>query len=116
MTQKAALAAFTDEGRRETAAMRDELNRRGDVMARAVDRELHLPYVQGEGAYYIMLDVSRYGASMETAMSLLDEGVITVPGSAFGSAGEGFLRLSFSIEAPLIEEGIRRIAKGLKQR
>lgn len=115
VTQKAAVAAFTDEGRRETAAIRDELNRRGGVMARAVDRELHLPYVQGEGAYYIMLDVSRYGPSMKTAMSLLNEGVITVPGSAFGSAGEGFLRLSFSIDAPLIEEGIRRIAKGLKK-
>jgi aspartate aminotransferase len=116
VTQKAALAAFTDEGRRETAAMRDELNRRGEVMARALDRELNLPYVQGEGAYYIMLDVSRHGPSMDTAMSLLNERVITVPGSAFGSEGEGFLRLSFSIDAPLIEEGIRRIAKGLEKR
>lgn len=116
VTQKAALAAFTGEGRRETAAMRDELNRRGEVMARAIGRELQLPYVRGEGAYYIMLDVSRYGPSMETAMALLEDRVITVPGSAFGAEGEGFLRLSFSIEAPLIEEGIRRIAKGLGKR
>ena len=115
VTQKAALAAFTDEGRRETSAMRDELHRRDEVMATAIDRELQLPYVQGEGAYYIMLDVSRYGPSMDTAISLLNERVITVPGSAFGSAGEGFLRLSFSIEASLIEEGIRRIAKGLER-
>ena len=116
VTQKAALAAFTDEGRRETTAMRDELNRRGEIMARAIDRELGLPSVQGEGAYYIMLDVSKYGPSMETAMSLLDERVITVPGSAFGAEGEGFLRLSFSIEAALIEEGIRRLAKGLEKK
>ncbi|HLF83759.1 MAG TPA: aminotransferase class I/II-fold pyridoxal phosphate-dependent enzyme [Blastocatellia bacterium] len=116
VTQKAALAAFTDEGRRETAAMRDELNRRSEVMARAIDRELQLPNVRGEGAYYIMLDVSRCGPSLDTAMALLDQRVITVPGSAFGSEGEGFLRLSFSIEAPLIEEGIRRIAKGLGKR
>jgi aspartate/methionine/tyrosine aminotransferase len=53
---------------------------------------------------------------METAMSLLEERVITVPGSAFGVAGEGFLRLSFSIEAALIEEGIRRLARGLEKR
>jgi aspartate/methionine/tyrosine aminotransferase len=113
VTQKAAVAAFSDEGRRETAAMRDELNRRGQVMARAIDRELQLPYVQGEGAYYIMLDVSGYGPSMETAKALLNERVITVPGSAFGAEGEGFLRLSFSIESGKIEEGIRRIARGL---
>ncbi|MFY9557290.1 MAG: aminotransferase class I/II-fold pyridoxal phosphate-dependent enzyme [Blastocatellia bacterium] len=116
VTQKAALAAFSDEGRAATAEMREELNRRGAVMARAIDRELALPYVRGEGAYYIMLDVSRFGPSMDTAMSLLDEGVITVPGSAFGAEGEGFLRLSFSIEPQLIEEGIRRIAKALRKR
>ncbi len=116
VTQKAALAAFTDEGRRATTEMRDELRSRRDVMARSIERELKLRYVQGEGAYYIMLDVSQYGPSMDTAMSLLDERVITVPGSAFGSEGEGFLRLSFSIEAPLIEEGIRRIARGLTKR
>ena len=85
-------------------------------MARAIDRELQLPYVQGEGAYYIMLDESRYGPSMDTAVSLLAERVITVPGSAFGAEGEGFLSLSFSIETPLIEEGIRRLAKGLGNR
>ena len=72
--------------------------------------------MQGEGAYYIMLDVSKYGSAMDTAMSLLDARVITVPGSAFGSEGEGFLRLSYSIEASLIEEGIRRIAEGLGNR
>ena len=114
ITQKASVAAFSDEGRRATTEMRDELRNRRDVMARAIDRELKLPYVQGEGAYYIMLDVSQYGPSMETAMALLDHRVITVPGSAFGSEGEGFLRLSYSIEASLIEEGISRIAKGLR--
>jgi aspartate/methionine/tyrosine aminotransferase len=116
VTQKASLAAFTDEGRRATVAMREEFRSRRDVMARAIEKELKLPYVQGEGAYYIMLDVSNYGPSMNTAMSLLDKRVITVPGSAFGSEGEGFLRLSYSIETSLIEEGIRRIAGGLAKK
>ncbi|HJQ26360.1 MAG TPA: aminotransferase class I/II-fold pyridoxal phosphate-dependent enzyme [Blastocatellia bacterium] len=113
VSQRAALAAFTDEGRRATAAMRDELRRRNDVMARAIERDLQLPSVQGEGAYYIMLDVSEFGPSMDTAMRLLKHRVITVPGAAFGSEGEGYLRLSFSIAPHLIEEGIRRIAAGL---
>jgi aspartate/methionine/tyrosine aminotransferase len=63
-----------------------------------------------------MLDVSEFGPSMDTALRLLDERVITVPGSAFGSEGEGYLRISFSIQSELIEEGIRRIAKGLAGR
>jgi aspartate/methionine/tyrosine aminotransferase len=113
VSQRAAIAAFTDEGRKATAAMRDELKHRNDVMARAIERDLRLPYVQGEGAYYIMLDVSEFGPSMDTAMTLLKHRVITVPGSAFGDEGEGYLRLSFSIAPSLVEEGIRRIAIGL---
>ena len=110
---RAAIAAFTDAGRKATAEMRDELKRRNDVMARAIERDLQLPFVQGEGAYYIMLNVSEFGPSMDTAMQLLKHRVITVPGSAFGNEGEGYLRLSFSIAPHLIEEGIRRIARGL---
>jgi aspartate/methionine/tyrosine aminotransferase len=115
VSQKAALAAFTDEGRSATARMREELRHRRDVMASAIDRELGLPRVTGEGAFYIMLDVSRFGPSEDVAVRLLDERVITVPGSAFGPEGEGFLRLSFSIKPELIEEGIRRIAIGLRR-
>ena len=116
VTQRAAVAAFSGEGRRATGEMRDELRRRREVMARAIDRDLGLAYVQGEGGYYTMLDVSQYGPSMETAMALLEDRVITVPGSAFGSQAEGYLRLSFSIASPLIEEGICRISAGLKKR
>jgi aspartate aminotransferase len=116
VSQKAGLAAFTDEGRDATGAMRQELRHRRDVMAQAIERELGLPYVSGEGGFYIMLDVSQFGAAEEVAMRLLEEKVITVPGDAFGAEGRGYLRLSFSIEPALIEEAIKRIARGLKQR
>ena len=113
VSQRAAIAAFTDAGRKATAEMRDELKRRNDVMARAIERDLRLPFVQGEGAFYFMLDVSEFGPSMDTALRLLKHRVITVPGAAFGTESEGYLRLSFSIAPQLIEAGIRRIAAGL---
>jgi aspartate/methionine/tyrosine aminotransferase len=115
VSQKAALTAFSEEGRAATQEFRLELKRRGEVMARAVERETGLPFVAGEGAYYIMLDVSRFGSSEEVAWALLEERVITVPGDAFGMEGAGFLRLSFSIDAELIEEGVRRVARGLEK-
>jgi aspartate/methionine/tyrosine aminotransferase len=115
ISQKAGLAAFTAEGRKATAEMREELKRRRDVMAAAIERELQLPYVSGEGAFYIMLDTSRFGASADVSLGLLEERVITVPGSAFGSEGEGYLRLSFSIDQAQIEEGVRRMARGLRK-
>jgi aspartate/methionine/tyrosine aminotransferase len=113
ITQKAAVAAFSEEGRRATAVMREEIASRRDVMTRAIDRELGLPYVAGDGAYYVMLDVSRFGPSEEVATRLLHSQVITVPGGAFGTEAEGYLRLSYCFDPALIEEGIRRIGKGL---
>jgi aspartate aminotransferase len=114
VSQRAGIAAFTPEGRKATLEMREELKRRRDVMAAAIERELRLPFVSGEGAFYIMLDVSRFGPSADVAMALLEEKVITVPGSAFGSEGEGYLRLSFSIEQAQIEEGVSRIARWIR--
>ncbi|HWO00868.1 MAG TPA: aminotransferase class I/II-fold pyridoxal phosphate-dependent enzyme [Blastocatellia bacterium] len=116
ITQKAAVAAFSDEGRRATVAMREELGRRRDVMTEAIDRELGLPYVAGDGAYYVMLDVSRYGSSEEVSIKLLDAKVISVPGGAFGTEAEGYLRLSYCFDPALIEEGVRRIGKALPSR
>jgi aspartate/methionine/tyrosine aminotransferase len=113
ISQKAAIAAFSEEGRLATASMREELTRRGQLMARAIERDLRLPFVLGEGAFYIMLDVSRYGTSEEVAMRLLESRVITAPGGAFGPQAEGFLRLSFSVDSGQIQEGIHRIAAGL---
>jgi aspartate/methionine/tyrosine aminotransferase len=113
ISQKATIVAFGEEGRQATAAMREELKRRRDVMTRAIDRELGLDYVAGDGAYYVMLDVSKFGSSEEVAMRLLESKVITVSGGAFGSEAEGFLRLSYCFDPVLIEEGIRRIKRGL---
>jgi aspartate/methionine/tyrosine aminotransferase len=113
ITQKAALAAFSDEGRQATDEMRQELKKRRDVMIRAIDRELGLKYVAGDGAYYVMLDVSQYGTSEDVAVRLLESKVITVPGGAFGDEAEGYLRLSYCFEPALIEEGIARIANAL---
>jgi len=115
ISQKAAVAAFTDEAQQATAEMREELGRRRDVMTAAIERELSLPYISGEGAFYVMLDVSRFGLSEKVAMGLLKFRVITTPGGAFGAQAEGYLRLSFSIKAEQIEEGIRRMATGLSE-
>jgi aspartate/methionine/tyrosine aminotransferase len=60
-----------------------------------------------------MLDVSQYGSSMKVAEALLEEKVITVPGAAFGSEAEGFLRVSFCADKEMLDEGVRRIRKGL---
>jgi aminotransferase len=42
--------------------------------------------------------------------------VVTVPGSAFGSMGEGFLRLSFANSDENLREAVRRIAEHVERK
>jgi aspartate/methionine/tyrosine aminotransferase len=61
------------------------------------------------GAFYLFVDVRRFiprqGSSLTLARAILDEvDVITIPGVGFGQAGEGYLRLAYTIdEAPLAD-------------
>jgi len=116
VSQKAALAAWTDEAEAARREMRSIFRARRDELLSLIARELELPAVAPEGAFYLMLDVSAHGSSMEVAERLLAHGVITVPGSAFGAEGEGYLRLSFCADATTLAEGVRRIKEALEQR
>jgi aspartate/methionine/tyrosine aminotransferase len=60
-----------------------------------------------------MVDTSAFGNSMKVAEALLEQGVVTVPGSAFGKESEGFLRVSFCADKPVLVEGVRHVGKGL---
>lgn len=114
VSQKASLAAWSDEAEEARAGFRKTFRARRDHLLGLIDTELGLRAVTPEGAFYTMLDVSEYGASMKVAEALLEEKVITVPGAAFGSEAEGFLRVSFCANLEMLEEGVRRIKKGLE--
>jgi aspartate/methionine/tyrosine aminotransferase len=113
VSQKAARAAWTDEAEAARAETRRIFRARRDQLLSLIASELKLPAIMPEGAFYLMLDVSAHGSSMEVAERLLAHGVITVPGSAFGAEGEGYLRLSFCADAPTLAEGVKRIREAL---
>ena len=51
------------------------------------------------------------------AANLLKEaGVVTAPGSGFGRAGEGHLRISYSVSYEQVEEGMKRIRRCLENK
>jgi aspartate aminotransferase len=114
VSQKAALeGAWTAEAESARQGMRETLRNRRDFLHALMRNELRLPAVVPEGAFYTMVDTSFYGNSMTMAETLLEHGVITVPGVAFGSEAEGFLRVSFCAEKPVLAEGVRRIGRAL---
>jgi aspartate aminotransferase len=114
VSQKAALeAAWTAEADAARRQMRETFLDRRDFLLALMRHELDLPAVVPEGAFYSMVDTSSYGNSITVAETLLSHGVITVPGAAFGSEAEGFLRVSFCAEKPVLAEGVRRIGRAL---
>jgi aspartate aminotransferase len=114
VSQKAALAAWTDEAEAAREGFRATFRARRDYLAALLAGELSLRAVVPEGAFYTMVDVSGHGDSMSVAERLLAARVVTVPGAAFGAEGEGYLRVSFCADLPVIAEGVRRMKEALK--
>jgi aspartate/methionine/tyrosine aminotransferase len=113
VSQKAGLAAWTREAAEAREGFRKTFNARRDYLLTLIAAELKVRAVTPDGAFYTMVDTSAYGPSLKVAESLLDSGVITVPGSAFGSESEGFLRVSFCANEDALAEGVQRMKNGL---
>ena len=113
ISQKAALASWTLAAETARSKIRSTFSSRREHLLASVATQLGLRAVAPDGAFYSMVQVKEYGPSMKVAEVLLDHGVITVPGSAFGSEGEGFLRVSFCAEEAAITEGVERIKAAL---
>ena len=64
-----------------------------------------------DGGFYIWLDVTRFGFPCEdVAYRLLEEAnVAMTPGTAFGTNGEGYLRLSLATTRDRLELGLSRM-------
>jgi aspartate/methionine/tyrosine aminotransferase len=113
ISQKAALTAWTPEAESARESIRNTFAERRSHLLSLISSELGRRAIAPEGAFYTMLDVSDCGSSMDVADVLLDHGVITVPGSAFGSEGEGFLRVSFCADVEAITEAVARMKTAL---
>jgi aminotransferase len=117
VSQKAGLAALTgpQECIQEMVA---EYSRRRRLMLDELSRIKSVSYEEPKGAFYVFPDFSRYDPSDEDfASSLLkNAGVVTAPGSGFGKAGKGHLRISYSVSYDQVHEGMERIEKYLTQK
>jgi aspartate/methionine/tyrosine aminotransferase len=84
-----------------------------ETLLMAMAERLGWDIVPVEAGFFAFADIRRFGLnSAALARKVLDEAdVVTVPGSAFGIGGEGYLRLSFSATPHQITTGIDRIAR-----
>jgi len=110
VSQRAALAALRGSQDDVVQAVASYRRRRDAAVALLGARGI--PYVMPEGAFYLMVDVSRATPdSEEFALSLLrDRHVSVSPGSAFGAGGEGMVRVSLASDEAAILAGLGRLA------
>ncbi|HMU37757.1 MAG TPA: pyridoxal phosphate-dependent aminotransferase [Pseudomonadota bacterium] len=116
VSQHAALGALTGD-QTEAKQMVAEFDARRKAMCRGLASIKDVRCVEPEGTFYCFPDVSAYlGGSIsddaELSRYLLEEAsVAVVPGSGFFAPGH--IRLSYSASVPVIEEGLRRLSRGL---
>jgi aminotransferase len=79
--------------------------------------QLGLPTFEPRGAFYAFPNISVTGMDDETFSQKLleEERVAVVPGSAFGSGGDGFVRCSYATAYEKIEEALRRIENFMRR-
>ncbi len=97
---------------RDVENMRREYNYRRRYIVDGF-RSMGLSCFEPLGAFYAFPCIKSLGmTSEEFAGKLLEEEkVAVVPGNAFGSSGEGFIRCSYAYSIDSIEEALNRISR-----
>jgi aminotransferase len=117
ISQKAAIAALT--GPQDCVQeMVAEFDRRRKLVLHELEKIKPLSYTVPKGAFYVFPNFSNYEKSDEALASrlLTKTGVVTAPGSGFGKAGEGRLRISYSVSYEQVREGMERIRNCLEHK
>ncbi|MEM8937481.1 MAG: pyridoxal phosphate-dependent aminotransferase [Pseudomonadota bacterium] len=108
--QYAAIAAM--EGPQDAVAqMNTAFDARRDLVVDKLNAVPGLSCTAPLGAFYAFPNITELGKSSIEVQDLIldDAGVATVSGTAFGSHGEGYLRLSYANSTENIERAIERI-------
>lgn len=94
----------------DVAEMVAEYDRRRKYVVHRL-RELGIPCFEPRGAFYVFPNISAFGMSSEAFCEklLYDYGVAVVPGTAFGTCGEGFVRISYAYSVRHLERALARI-------
>ena len=100
--------------------MAREYERRRDIVVEELSKIEGIRFVRPTGAFYALVDVKnvleKLGLkSEEFVIKLIEEyGVALLHGTALGSNGEGYVRISFAASEENIRQGIRRLGKAVE--
>jgi LL-diaminopimelate aminotransferase len=112
--QKAGVAAL-DHSDQLVAPIRSELQRRRDAAVRAL-REVGFTVQSPKAAMYLWVPLPAGCRSAEFATWAVENtGVVVLPGSAFGPAGEGFFRIALTVPGDRLRVAAGRLGEALER-
>lgn len=108
-SQYAAISALKN-GDKDVAEMRASYNQRRRFLIHAF-KEMGLECFEPFGAFYVFPCIKEFGMTSEEFATkfLMEEKVATVPGTAFGNSGEGFLRISYAYSLETLKIAMEKL-------
>ena len=100
---------FLAEQRRRAAQSRD-------ILCEAFAATGRIDFTRPDGAFYLFCAIRGEADTRRLALRLVDEaGVGVAPGSAFGTGGEGYLRICYARDPRDVAEVAERMTRWLKR-
>ena len=95
----------------EVEKMRISYQQRRNIMADAFDK-MGLKCIEPEGAFYMFVDIRSTGLTSEefATEAIQKHSVAVVPGTCFGSCGEGFVRCCYATDVNKIKIAMKRLS------
>lgn len=111
-----ALRHELDTGFAQVTKMVSDYNRRRTFVYNSF-KKMGLSCFEPRGAFYVFPNISGMGMKSEEFCHRLisEKHVACVPGTAFGAAGEGFMRCSYASSMDNLKEALRRIAEFVEE-
>jgi aminotransferase len=111
-----AAAEAIRSGEPDVARMKAEYDQRRRLLVKGL-RDIGLSCFDPFGAFYVFPSIASTGLSSKAfATELLrEERVAVVPGSAFGDAGEGYVRATYATNMENLKEAVGRIGRFVRQ-
>ena len=101
----------------DTKRMYDSYAERRELICSLLDEIPLISYRKPQGAFYVFANVKRTQMSdLDFCLDILHKkGVAYVPGSGFGDAGSGYIRICYAISVEEIKEGMKRTKEYMEE-
>jgi aspartate/methionine/tyrosine aminotransferase len=112
--QQAGIAAL-EQGEADIASLNQKLAQAFNFIDQALSQITQVKYIRPEGAFYCFFGIQGMSDSLQFSKNLLAQQRLGLaPGIAFGSAGEGYLRMCYARSVPVLDDAIQRLNAFLK--